>query len=374
MISAARLQAPASGSPQQSTNLDFLRSVAVLLVFGVHYYDIQSGAGEKWGLSWHLGRLGVLMFFVHTCLVLMWSLERSKVQGGLLWSTFYVRRALRIYPLSIACVLIAYFIDGRWPAGNLWPNLSLTQYLFSRGSFSIPPTFTPLWSLPLEMEMYVVLPLLFLVFRDRPIRGLVATWAACIPIAWIQPRLGERFLIFAFVPCFVGGVVAWRMMRTRDLRRFAGWLWPVAIAAVSLMVIAAPQRLYAIYIAVFGICLGAVIPLFREMQSEALKAISQTVARYSYGIYLTHFPIMMYVLASRENPGWFKSIPPMFAIRHFARPIDALLVVGLTAGASFVLYHVIEKPGIEVGRRLAQRLIDSSKAERQQARAQATGL
>src|SRR6266700_312428 len=62
---------------QESANLDLLRSAAVLLVFGVHYYDIRNGGLEKWSLPWHLGQLGVLIFFVHTALVLMWSLERS---------------------------------------------------------------------------------------------------------------------------------------------------------------------------------------------------------------------------------------------------------------------------------------------------------
>ena len=61
-------------SLHDSTNLDSLRSVAVLLVFCVHLYDIWSGTGKNWGIVWHLGQLGVLMFFVHTCLVLMWSL------------------------------------------------------------------------------------------------------------------------------------------------------------------------------------------------------------------------------------------------------------------------------------------------------------
>ena len=81
--------------------MDLLRSVAVLVVFFTHYFDLQYGFGATWTLLWHLGQLGVLIFFVHTSLVLMWSLERSSLQRGKLVAPFFLRRAFRIYPLSI---------------------------------------------------------------------------------------------------------------------------------------------------------------------------------------------------------------------------------------------------------------------------------
>src|SRR3981081_1365808 len=87
------------GYHQDSANLDFLRSTAVLLVYFTHLYGIYTGRGMKWDLFWHIGQLGVLIFFVHTCLVLMWSLERSGLQGIKLFAPFYVRRILRLYPL-----------------------------------------------------------------------------------------------------------------------------------------------------------------------------------------------------------------------------------------------------------------------------------
>ena len=102
-----------SDSLHESTNLDFLRSVAVLLVFFSHFFSLLLGKGEKWGFLFHLGQLGVLMFFVHTCLVLMWSLERSNFQGWRLFVSFYIRRAFRLYPLSVVCVLLAYCFDSR---------------------------------------------------------------------------------------------------------------------------------------------------------------------------------------------------------------------------------------------------------------------
>src|SRR5687767_9569805 len=94
-----------------SANLDVLRAFAVSYVVISHTFAVsdyhQVGVIH---LPW-LGRLGVLFFFVHTCLVLMRSLERSSstISGWQLWTHFYVRRVFRIYPLSILFVIGVVF-------------------------------------------------------------------------------------------------------------------------------------------------------------------------------------------------------------------------------------------------------------------------
>src|SRR4051794_40660052 len=84
------------------SNLDILRVVAILLVLAYH---MDYAPAE-------LGRLGVLLFFVHTCVVLMMSLERHGADAV----KFYVRRAFRIYPLSV--VLIAVVVIFHLPPTN----------------------------------------------------------------------------------------------------------------------------------------------------------------------------------------------------------------------------------------------------------------
>ena len=65
-----------------SPNLDILRAVAVLTVvvdhlvptLRFHGYEVPRSVQS---LTLHIGHAGVLAFFVHTSLVLMYSLERT---------------------------------------------------------------------------------------------------------------------------------------------------------------------------------------------------------------------------------------------------------------------------------------------------------
>src|SRR4029077_14847648 len=122
-------------------NLDVLRAVAVLSVLTDHLLTTWDLFPQS--VRWGLGRMGVLLFFVHTSLVLMSSLEREGGVRG--WvRAFYLRRAFRIYPLAIAAVLGAvligvpshgqpWWVTTREPAptaGTVIANLSLTQNLF----------------------------------------------------------------------------------------------------------------------------------------------------------------------------------------------------------------------------------------------------
>src|SRR5258705_4558284 len=95
-----------------NSNLDFLRALAVLYVFFGHLTYFRG--------IYHLGPLnvvpigfwGVLVFFVHTSLVLTLSLERqwNQLRGKKFFLIFILRRCFRIFPAIILAVsLIALF-------------------------------------------------------------------------------------------------------------------------------------------------------------------------------------------------------------------------------------------------------------------------
>jgi peptidoglycan/LPS O-acetylase OafA/YrhL len=126
-------------SDHQSVNLDLLRSAAVILVLGAHVIRVFNATGSPfvqfWGIQ-NLGTFGVLMFFIHTSLVLMMSLDRLAATRTAVIPRFYIRRMFRIYPLSIvavAAVLLLRIPPDFEPVYSapvlkaVWSNLLLVQ-------------------------------------------------------------------------------------------------------------------------------------------------------------------------------------------------------------------------------------------------------
>jgi hypothetical protein len=165
-----------SGSTRASPNLDILRSLATLMVVSCHLF-IYFGNPVLFGLfePGLLGILGVAIFFVHTSLVLMQSLARREpyLSDWALHLDFYIRRGFRIYPLSILIVTVVYFFklplahlqphqlsEGRYGLSVLFANLALVQNCLQNGEI-----LGPLWSLPFEVQMYLVFPALYLMVR-----------------------------------------------------------------------------------------------------------------------------------------------------------------------------------------------------------------
>jgi peptidoglycan/LPS O-acetylase OafA/YrhL len=149
--------------------------------------------------------------------------------------------------------------------------------------------------------------------------------------------------MFKYAPCFLGGVVAWRLMR--DTARLPGWLWPLAIVAASLTWMTAAQSYLPLHIAAFGICLGLAIPLFREIPWSHIRTASRITARYSYSIYLSHFPIMVYVFSDPRDPRFklIRQLPPDEA----PQPDRPLCSVFATVGSCATLRFTISSKNRE---------------------------
>ena len=90
-------------------NLDILRAIAVLLVLIGHLFLYNYQQKPYTDLFSIMGRTGVLIFFVHTSYVLMYSIDRLFEKHKNLRevvTTFYIRRLFRIYPLAIFSITI----------------------------------------------------------------------------------------------------------------------------------------------------------------------------------------------------------------------------------------------------------------------------
>lgn len=336
-----------SSTSGESANLDLVRATAVLSVFSAHLSDALFNALP--GLphieenTWHFGQLGVLMFFVHTSMVLMSSLERQLKRGESLFRDFYIRRAFRIYPLSAFCVTVAFVLSRNYPIAQphwTWStyvaNLFLTQNLFYMSDM-----IAALWTLPLEVQMYLVLPVLFLLARSQSVWALFAVWVIAVAVGIAEPHFTGRLGVIEYAPCFVAGVIAWRLSRSVQTS-IAGWLWPAAFAAISIIFIFASKSQTGEHLFydrwAFCLALGITIPMFQELRLRPLNRISYVVAKYSYGIYLTHGALL--VLAF--------SLPVTLPVQLVVLALTMVIV-------PYALFHAIEEPLTEFGRRIVAR-------------------
>ncbi len=347
---------------QDASNLDLLRTCAVLAVFVDHLVLTLSGPNPgSLTVPFHfLGHAGVLLFFVHTSLVLMNSMERMRLTGWPLFRRFMIRRVLRIYPLSAMVVAVVpllqipVFSDGRpfeWPSFQGWlANLALVQNLTAS-----PQVLDPLWSLPLEVQMYTVLPLIFLTAAWSLRRVLVLTIVAAASIfalAWaVSAGLHMRGLTtLAFAPCFLAGVLAYALTK-RIRARLPGVLWvlfvPALVWAYCLIGPAVTSGRVPLQFPISGmlsgwalcLVLGLTIPQFRQIRSPWLCQPSRVVAKYSYGIYLSHVPVFWFCFR------YLDTTPFAF---------QCLLAAILAAALPVAAFHAIEKPFIEWGKQLSR--------------------
>jgi peptidoglycan/LPS O-acetylase OafA/YrhL len=144
--------------------------------------------------------------------------------------------------------------------------------------------------------------------------------------------------ILQYVPCFCAGVVAY------DLTRRGAWLpFPVLASVIcTLLLVFVASSSFLHYLA-FGkiayvlndslacVLAGATMGRSAHPGSAIVRQISATTAKYSYGIYLSHLPLMW--LCFRHG----------HTIRHFAVFVIAMLVVPPLA------YHGLEHPMIQFG-------------------------
>ncbi len=342
---------PPLAQKEISANLDLLRALAVIAVF----FDHLCSALHNRGFG-SLGRFGVILFFIHTSFVLMASLHRLDRPGDSPRSisiAFWVRRCFRIYPLTVLFVVLVPLLripsdPARIYAGiglkAFFSNLALTQNL----TYS-PNILSPLWSLPLEMQMYLLLPFAYFAIRGNRRYRSLALWTLSVLLALTVPRISERLDVFRYAPCFTSGIVAFDLLRSpRRTWRLPAWTWPVGILlAIALFGphdnVSLPHKIARAW--VLSLLLAVLYANVRETSSNWAHRLFHWIAERSFGIYLSHTVVFWVVFYRMQQfPLWTRA---------------AALVAG-AVGIPALLYVSIERPLIQTGSRVAGRLLHHS--------------
>ena len=330
-----------------------LRGVAVLLVVVFHWFvaldprfsDPWIAAADAWlpvKVVARNGMIGVDLFFIITgfLLVLPWLRNARAGEAPPSARDFYRRRIRRILPAYYVQLMILFFVAlpllrglefWRYNTTHVLENLSahilLVHYFTPTTSASLSIN-GALWSLALEAQFYVLLPLLAPLFVRAPWRTACALIAAAVGWRWmaaheldsivaamraIEPRWnvtdgGARHLLATQLPGYLGhfaaGMLAARAWlahdrapaRTPDVTALLAlallwalhaplgwvlgeWTWMLALAALATFFAAAIVRPGPI--------------LARLLASRPLTF----AGRVSYSAYLYHLPVLLLVNA-----------------------------------------------------------------------------
>jgi len=339
-------------SMRHRANLDILRTFAVSSVLLQHLIStLVTHAGfhniAVIQFTSQIGRAGVIAFFVHTSLVLMYSIERLSQSAGSVTLRFFLRRFFRIYPLSIFCITLALILhipSNTWEeagiitSGVIVSNLLLVQNLITKTS-----VLGPLWSLPYEVQMYLVLPALYyLSLKKRGVMYLCGLLALFCALGFLIAReFGGHLNMAAYVPCFLCGVLCYAL-RDRVRPFIPSMLWPpFVLLLISGYCMANLRRVPKFWVGwIFCIVIGLAINAFQESEYRPLNAVAERVALYSYGMYLIHVPVLFLVFV-------------ILGLRNLY--FGPLLFIVITIVLSILTYHLIESPFIDIGKRLSSR-------------------
>jgi peptidoglycan/LPS O-acetylase OafA/YrhL len=165
--------------------LDLLRAAAIAMVLLFHYsafFAHPDGMPEWVSFGW----TGVDLFFVLSGYLISSQLLAAQARGGISLKSYFIKRSFRILPLYWL-TLLAYLLMPSWrereSLAPLWKYLTFTQNLYFDAARN--GTFSHAWSLCIEEQFYLVLPLILLwLGRRLTLRGTLLGVAGCMVLGF----------------------------------------------------------------------------------------------------------------------------------------------------------------------------------------------
>lgn len=324
-------------------DIQVLRGISVLLVVLYHlgFSSIKSGY------------LGVDVFFVISGFLMAILYKNSDVKG------FYLRRAKRLLPAYYATVFFTLLFTYLMTTPNetvqvnsqvryAVPFLSNIGFWLQDSYFS-NSNFNPLlhlWSLGVEIQFYVVVPLLYWFFTKFKINYWIITVSSlvlCFAMVSISPKTSFFLVPFRLWEFLIGYGVAYFLTNQGNVKyskySWVGFLGLIIVFIIPLFAVDGAAKspinghpgLYALFVTLAtAIVLAFGIPSFFER--SYVSRVLERLGKYSYSIYLAHFPVIVIYL-SQPFEGTNLTIPSTE---------DGLILSVLICLSSACLYYFFE--------------------------------
>jgi peptidoglycan/LPS O-acetylase OafA/YrhL len=369
----------AAAVPQRRlATVDALRAVAALSVVAYHLAFVLGGfSSGGWGPYLRQLNIGVPLFFLISGFLLYRPYALARLQGVPAPSTgrYALRRALRILPAYWVALLVIALLRGKDEVFSGTGVLTYFGLLQGYDGDTLTGGIGQAWTLSVELAFYVLLPFVALGVRRLPGRGLQPelavlgamiaasmTWQAIVvatvepsnpswaPLVTMLPAQLDHFALGMGLATLSAAAAAGRPagLRAERIAGRHGWA-PWALAAVAFALVghgidtgaAVPDGLIEhglrglvalglMIPAVLGVAAGGVPR--RILAAPGLAWLGLV----SYGIYLWHLDLIE-LLDDAGVPG------------------GGVVVLGVLASvaAGAASWHLVERPAIRLGRRIA---------------------
>jgi peptidoglycan/LPS O-acetylase OafA/YrhL len=340
--------------------LDILRAAAIALVLMTHYGFVSHA--QTFGVMSRIGWAGVDLFFVLSGYLIGNQILAPVARGeSFSLRVFFARRLLRTLPnyyavLAVYLLLPHSAISGS-SAAPVWRFLTFTQNF----GLAYGQTFTHSWSLCIEEQFYVILPLAVLALARW---GRSARVAWCVLGAAIAAGMGARgyawlahgydrstaevyYSSFCRSDELLFGV-AIAMLRNfhaglfERLQRHGNALLAAGLGAAAAVLYGLANDIpnplvtsalgYPLVAASFALLTCSALSPNSLLNRLWIPGAS-SLALWSYAVYLAHKPIFMAIRPWCERLGIDANAP---------LPVLAIMAAGVLGG--WLLYRLVETP------------------------------
>lgn len=280
----------------------------VLFPFAPEAYPVQTG----WQTAVHIfspGKSALIGFFIISGYVLSLSLDRSDLNFKNVL-TFYKRRAFRIFPAHMVWIFIAlglmaaFHSPGYIPAASAWVNDMYSGemtivHIIANLALIITSVNPGEWTLTVELMVYLLYPLLYLINRRSGKIGNILVLLFLVTLSFLAPQIKVLYYLYAFYIGLSAPAIYRGFIEGLSPRKGIVLLWVCLVLLfifpiflnVFTFVSTAGQVLAGGFLVFASIYMHADTFIFRTLDRPFLVRLGQI----SYSFYVIHFLVNYWI-------------------------------------------------------------------------------
>ncbi|WP_427916280.1 acyltransferase family protein [Shewanella algae] len=323
---------------ESSNNFDLIRNVLSFLVFFTHW-NILTNSGYDFVL-FHLSGVAIDIFFVVSGFLIWWSYNSDKNI-----TNFYLKRFFRIFPLYFILIILQTLFFVYYSNGTLF---ELSKYFVSNifflnflsptvgdllASLEVNAINGSLWTLKNEVMFYILVPLLFKLFKRYGVNFLFLVYFFSLLYTFYFYNVDNERMLVQFpsqLKLFVSGILAYVFFEK------VGSCSKIKVVVLSIVLVVLFRDNAYFRFTVYPLLLSVLLIYFAY-------SVKTFVIRFdfSYSFYIIHFPLIQLAILFGLNPS-----NPL---------ISLVLLFSLTVFLSYLSELYIEKRFVRIGKNIIKR-------------------